>query len=155
MPRIGSSVITLALVGVLAGVSAKSQTISIPLVDPPRGDRYAWITQLSTGPVSWSGTPDSEVAGHFFRVVVTTTEIYNDVFVERLTLGEEGFDKRLVSTRMMDVETMASAFAIRGEFAGLRVEQWDGPDAFVMSINQRRFRVTLTGEDLVLMDEIE
>ena len=143
-----------AVAGGLAATGARAQAVAVPLTDPPEADVYPWITQLSAGPVSWSGRPDSDVAGYVHRVVVTTTEIYNDVVVERVTVGEEGFGKKLAWSRQMDVASFAEAFAIRGEFAGLVVERWLDADTFEVSLQGRRFSVTVAALDHALVAEI-
>jgi hypothetical protein len=144
----------LATTLVLVAGGALAQAVSVPLTDVPDTDVYPWITQLSAGPISWSGAPDSDVAGYLHRAVVTTTEIYNDVIIERVTVGEEGFGKKLAWSRQMDVAVFAEALAIRGEFAGLVVERWLDSDTFVVSIQERQFSVTLPALDHVLVNEI-
>jgi hypothetical protein len=139
---------------VLAASGALAQAVSVPLTGVPEADLYPWITQLSAGPISWREDPNSDVAGYLHRAVVTTTEIYNDVIIERVTVGEEGFGKKLVWSRQIDVAAFAQAFAIRGEFAGLVVERWLDPDTFVVSISERQFSVTVPALDHALVSEI-
>ncbi len=144
------------IIGLLMCTSgAMSQAVSIPMTPPAKDDMYVWITQLRAGPISYSGVPDTDVIGHFYRAVVTTTEIYSDLFVERLTMGEEGFGKVLRWTRQMDAEAFARAFRIRGEFAGLMVERWLDPETFVVSIQGREFAATVKSEDELLVKEMK
>ena len=144
----------LATMLVLAAPGALAQAVSVPLTTARDSDLYPWITQLSAGHISWSGDPESDVAGYLHRVVVTTTEIYNDVIIERVTVGQEGFGKKLGWSRQMDVEAFAAAFAIRGEFTGLLVERWLDADTFVVSREGRRFAVAVRALDHVLVDEL-
>ena len=71
-----------------------------------------------------------------------------------MTVGQEGFGKKLGWSRQMDVEAFAAAFAIRGEFTGLLVERWLDPDTFVVSREGRRFAVAVRALDHVLVDEL-
>ena len=70
------------------------QPVAIPMT-ADMADYYPWITFLSQGPIDWFATDESApVQGRAYRLVITTSEIYNTVYIEMVTFGGEGCCKK-------------------------------------------------------------
>ena len=94
---------------------------------------HVWISMLTEGPTDWVG-------GSSYRVVVTTSEIYDHVYIEKVTYGDEGCCKRLASIRALDLKEFAQAFNLPGEISGFKFVKWDSSSAFTFSMRDRYFR---------------
>lgn len=145
--------ISVTITPLVAG-PAFGQAVSIPTTTTER-DYYPWITELSAGPVKWSGAENTDTAGYFYRAIVTTSEIYNDLYIEYMTLGDEGCCRRVASARYMIPEEFNRAFGIRGEFTGLSLTEWRDSDTLVVTVQERRFVVALRPEGDLLIEELQ
>jgi hypothetical protein len=110
----------LILIGGLAvDISVARANGVVIATSPAKADYYPWITFLSEGPVDWFAKDENApVQGRAYRVVITTSEIYNDVYIELVTLGREGCCKKLRSVRKFDLDAFCSAFNFIGERSG-------------------------------------
>ena len=122
-----------------------------------RPDYYEWITSLSEGPAQSLAVDElAKVQARILRVVVLTSEIYNTVYIEEITIGREGCCRRLKSIRKLDLEDWAQQLKTKGELAGFRIVRWNTPTtaevefqgrAFVLSeLDRARVRVRAIGE---------
>jgi hypothetical protein len=125
-----------------------AQTKTISTVSQKNNPGYAWIIQLEQGPINW----DSSCA---YRVVVTRSEIYNTVYFEKVTFGEEGCCAKVVSTRIFNLEQFAKLFGIKGELAGFEFQTWNNPTIFTFKMQDRTFKVSELSKDNVLVEEIK
>jgi hypothetical protein len=58
------------------------------------GDLYAWITDVGIGSMVWDTLSDS---GHYFRLVVKTSEVYQFLYLEIIGTDEEGVERKVLS----------------------------------------------------------
>ncbi|MEM1044240.1 MAG: hypothetical protein AAGI91_16655 [Bacteroidota bacterium] len=118
-------------------------------------DYYASVTDLAAGPILWDEAPTSpDEEGHRFRAAVVTSEIYDAVYIERVTYGMEGCCVRIASARRLDMTGLADAFELRGEVSGVSDLHWAEPDVLEFSLAGRRFRVEDLGSTEVLVREV-
>lgn len=132
------TILLISLSPVIAGPSATIDTV--PQVGT---DYYPWVTFLSQGPITWKTQDISrEDEGFAYRAAITTAEIYNGLYIEKVTLGSEGCCKRITSVRKLDRQMFGEAFNLRGEFTGLTFIEWRSTTSFEFSIHNRRFLIT-------------
>jgi hypothetical protein len=125
-----------------------SQTKSIPMISQKANPGYAWIIQLIQGSTDW----DHSCA---YRIVVTRSEIYNTVYIEKVTFGEEGCCAKVVSTRKFNLEQFAESFDIKGELAGFEFHAWINPTVFKFKMHDRIFKVSDISKDIVQVEEVK
>lgn len=128
-----------------------------PIPTTPRKDQdyYHWITALSSGPIQWTTIEQSDRSrGRAYRVVVLTSEIYDTVLLEEITLGDEGCCVALGAVRELDLRALAMHFGLRGEISGFRLTRWVGPDSFEFQLHRRKFRAGGIGADSVTVQEV-
>tara|TARA_R110000868_G_scaffold407190_1_gene688403 strand:+ start:365 stop:670 length:306 start_codon:yes stop_codon:yes gene_type:complete len=77
---------------------ANGQAIELDL-KPVNKDYYVWITSLNEGPDNWLYEPKGEIEGTAYRACITTSEIYNSLYLEEVTFGTEGCCKRISSKK--------------------------------------------------------
>ena len=129
--------------------------VPIPTTLRATQDYYPWITALSSGPVQWTSDEETEISrGLAYRVVVLTSEIYDTVLLEEITLGNEGCCVALGTVRELDLRALADHFGLRGEMSGFRLTRWMGPDSFEFQLHRRTFGVDALGADSVKVHEV-
>ena len=101
-------------------------------------DFYPWITVMKRGTVDWVYESD-DVEGRAYRVVVLTSEIYNTVYFEEITIGDEGCCVKVASTREFEIGQFAKKAGFKGELAGFRFVDWLSPTSFKFKFKNRLF----------------
>jgi hypothetical protein len=120
-----------------------AQEIEVPTQTEKSADYYPWITFLSEGPIDWFEKDETaKVQGRAFRVVVLTSEIYNTIYLEEITLGREGCCKRLIKIRKFNLEIFAKGFGFIGELSGFEVIRWVTPTSFEFRFQERSFMMS-------------
>lgn len=144
------SVVGLLLV-MLGPILAWADPIAIPM-SPAKVQAYQWITFLSQGPIDWFGkNENAPVQGRAYRLVITTSEIYNDVYIETVTLGREGCCKKLKSVRMFDLDAFCKAYNFIGEQSGFEFVKWLSTISFLFRYHGREFVMSEIGRNRVLV----
>ena len=138
MKALLSATIGLLLAGSHAGAQAP---ITLPLQPRDSADYYPWIEQSLAAPTEWVVSDKDESTGVRWRLVVLRSEIYVSLFLERVTLGEEGCCMRLDLVRELDIERAARHFGMRGE-----ISQFGS----LVAVAPRAFRFQLQGMPLLL-----
>ena len=147
--------LALATCGVPRALAAE-----IDLLPVQHTDYYQRIVFLSLGPIRWTSTPplapgqEPESFGRAYRVVQLISEIYDSVLIEEITMGNEGFDKKVKSVRYVDLDEFAKAFHFVGEIAGFRFVRWDSPTSFRFRFRDREFRAAGLDGSRIQIDEI-
>ena len=113
---------------------------------------YALITLLTEGPISWFERDDNAaVQARAYRVVITTEEIYNSVYLETVSFGGEGCCKKLARVMKFDLEAFADTYAFVGEKSGFQFVQWLSDSAFIFQYKEREFVMSRLERDDVLV----
>jgi len=132
-----------------------------PIVTKPQDkpDYYAWISSMSSGPIEWedmTGDEDASnntVTNRFFRVVITTSEIYSTVYIEEITRGSEGCCVRLGSIRKINLDDFKNKFSLRGEISGFMLTKWNSPTSFNFKLGGREFVAKNIGNEVLDIEE--
>ena len=94
------SVAIIMVLTILFSQRVFAQEIEVLTQTAKYANHYPWITFLSEGPIDWFENDETaKVQGRAYRVVVLTSEIYNTIYLEEITLGREGCCKRLAQIR--------------------------------------------------------
>jgi len=118
-------------------------------------DYYEWITALSSGPIEWKeGKTENDTSGERYRVVVTTSEIYNSVYLEKISLGTEGCCVQLRSIQNLNLNILKENFGLKGEIAGFKLIEWETFNVFIFTIHSRTFRAQVAENSEVEIEEI-
>ena len=137
----------LLLTGYLPLVGGASNT-NIP-------DYYEWITALSSGPIKWKeGITENDTSGERYRVVITTSEIYNSVYLEKISIGPEGCCVQLQSIQNLNLNNLKVKFGLKGEIAGFKLIEWETFNVFIFTIHSRTFKAQIAENSEVEIEEI-
>jgi hypothetical protein len=128
------------------------QEKTVLLVENPI-DSYSSIVFLTEGEVRWLDTPVGEIEGISYRVIITRSDIYNSLFIEKITYGTEGCCKNIVSTKEIPVNELFKLFSITGEHAGVKFVEWIDSASFVISIYDRSYNVLVKGDRSVKISQ--
>ena len=152
MKKISLCWIVFALLWVALGPThAWADPIAIP-TSPAKPPSYQWITFLSQGPIDWfEEDENAPVQGRAYRLVITTSEIYNGVYIETVTFGREGCCKKLRSVRMFDLNAFCKAFNFIGEQSGFEFIKWLSKTSFLFRYHDRKFVMSEIGKNRVLV----
>jgi len=146
------SILAIILIaGALAAGAREDSAQAVPIpTSTAKADYYPWITFLSEGPIDWFAKDESApVQGRAYRLVITTSEIYNTVYIEMVTLGGEGCCKKLKSVRKFDLDTFCKAFNFIGEQAGFELVEWLNETSLVFRYQERDFVMSDIGKERV------
>lgn len=127
-------------------------TKAVPLPVP----YYSALIFLDQGPIDWiAENEEDEIHGIVYRVAITISEIYNGLIIEKMTIGAEGFGRKIISSNRMDTYQFADSFGISGEFAGLEFVKWETFTSFQMTIHDRLFLVSNIENDTLKIAEVK
>lgn len=121
---------------------ANGQAVELEL-KPVNKDYYAWITFLNEGPVNWLDEPEGEIEGRAYRTCITTSEIYNSLYIEEVTFGTEGCCKQIASKKELDLYELFIQFGLTGEVANVEFSKWVDKSTFQLQIHNQLFSVTV------------
>lgn len=76
-----------------------------------------------------------------FRFILTTDEIYDKVYLEKVIYGEEGGSKKLEWRKKLDMEIFYE-LGITGEIYNVAFISWTNKDKFIMSVHETPFEVS-------------
>ncbi|RDC64844.1 hypothetical protein [Adhaeribacter pallidiroseus] len=112
--------ILLVLLLLLMTISVSySQEKTIPTTDNFNKNYYPDITFLSEGESHRATTKNRAEIETAFRVIITTSEIYDNLVVGKATYGAEGGHKTLTHIKKIELEAVWEAYKLTGETAGL------------------------------------
>ena len=141
----------LILSGVLICILSFGQTYQIKTIDRSSEDYYPWITYLNEGPINWIESPQDGSKGISFRLIITTSEIYDDIIIENANVGEEGGVKKIISKRLVDRESLRAAFNLKGEISGIKFKKWLNPTSFELIIQDKTLIFENINKDIILV----
>jgi hypothetical protein len=129
----------------------QKQSFTVQEIDK---DYYKWISLMSEGKTTWFEDPIDNVAGISYRFVITTSEIYNNIYVEKVTVGPEGGGRKIASKRSLPIDDIFISFNIPGERAGVEFESWQSPSSVVITIYKKRYLIEDIDKSDVLISEL-
>jgi hypothetical protein len=105
---------------------------------------YNWITGINKGDLFIPENQKREEfpIGEFYRLIITTSEIYNGIYIEKGIESENGGGTKIVSKRLINEDDLYSNFSLRGEFAGITFVKWNSWNSFVLKIHGENYNFT-------------
>ena len=100
-------------------------------------DIYPYITSVSIGPVIWN---EKDNSGKFFRVIITTVEIYKHIYAESIVTDEEGYTKKVE----VNYEIPSDFFDKKSDIRNLELVEWLSENLVRIRIDERCYDVYLT-----------
>lgn len=135
----------------LSSVLVHGQEHRVMTIDKSNNYYYQWITFLSEGEINWEG----QYGGVAFRVAITTSEIYNDIYIEKVSMGEEGGNKNIEWKKLVDRDDLIDNFGLEGEFTGVEFVKWITWNSFVLNIHDKRLLFKEIEPNRILIEELE
>lgn len=105
-------------------------------------DYYVALTSLTESPVHWLDEPEGKVKGTAHRICIATSEIYNSLYIERVTLGQVGCCKSIVESRELDLFQVFEKFGLTGEISGITFNQWIDSSSCDIMIGEKSYRLS-------------
>ena len=135
---------------IISCVSAHGQEVNVKTIDKTNQDNYTWITFLSEGETNW----DEDNRGFAYRAIITTSEIYNDIYIEKVSVGEEGGGKKIEWKRQVDIDNLIANFALKGEFSGVVFIKWTTWNSFELNIQDKKLLFKNLESDKIQVKEL-
>ena len=129
--------------------STSGQDVEFKL-KPVKKDYYTWITSLNEGPVKWLAEPESETEGRAYRICITTSEIYNNLYIEQVILGTEGCCKKIAWKKELDLYDLFKEFKLTGEVTNVEFSKWLDNTTCYLSIQERTYSLSIEGSSVMV-----
>jgi hypothetical protein len=110
--------------------------------DKSEKDIYNWITTISKGELF---IPENQKTkefpiGEFYRLIITTSEIYNGIYIEKGIESESGGGTKIIWKRLVNENDLYSNFHLRGEFSGVEFVKWNSWNSFILKIQGEKYK---------------
>jgi hypothetical protein len=138
----------LVLLLLVSPILGYSQSVTLKLL-PKSKVIYESIIMLSEGNTDWLEEPIDEVEGIAYRVIMTREDIYNRIFIEKITYGMEGCCKSIIYKKEVSLEELYKMFNLKGEIAGVEFRDWVNDKSFDLRINNKIFTITIIDDTIV------
>jgi len=125
------------------------QEYSFKTESAENNDYYEWMRYLKEGPCVWLDAPEKDVYGYAYRFIITTAEIYDNIFIEKVSYGDEGSNKQMVYKRKLPLTDIFRKFGLEGEVGGVEFIEWIDSTSFVIKMKEKKFLVSgISGETI-------
>tara|TARA_R110000737_G_C14610297_1_gene490874 strand:- start:2235 stop:2672 length:438 start_codon:yes stop_codon:yes gene_type:complete len=101
-------------------------------------DIYLELTYLQESQYFYD---EDEEYDYAYRFILTTDEIYDQVYLEKVIYGMEGGSKKLAWRKKLDMEVFYE-YGIIGEVSNVELDKWTKNDSFIMSIHESQFEIS-------------
>ena len=136
------------LILILIGTICYGQS-SIQTFDRSNSDIYPWITFLSEGQNNLLEDKSEFGTMEFCRVIITTSEIYNNLYIEYGTSSIEGGGKKINRKLLVSRDDLRKYLQIKGEFTGLEFIEWLSWNSCKFKIHGKEFELLNIEKDSI------
>ena len=84
---------------------------------------------------------EKESFDYALRFILTTDEIYDKVYLEKVVYGEEGGSKKLEWRKILDMEIFYE-LGMKGEILNVGFVKWIDQDTLILSVHETQFEVS-------------
>lgn len=88
-----------------------------------------------------------------FRWFITTSEIYDQIYIEKVSYGEEGGSKRLIWRKKLDMEFFNEK-GIYGEISNVGFIKWMEDESCIVSIQETKFEISNLDSDTLICKKL-
>jgi hypothetical protein len=131
---------TIVLFLLLLGEMCFSQ-VQITTIDETNSDIYKWTTFLTEGESNLLEDKSDFGTLEFCRILITTSEIYNDIYIEYGISGIEGGGKKIKRKVLVSRDDLRKHLQIKGEFAGLEFIEWTSWNSCKFKMQGKEFEI--------------
>ncbi|MBN8835635.1 MAG: hypothetical protein J0I09_00095 [Sphingobacteriia bacterium] len=115
------------------------QQYSIQTKDVTNKQFYVDIDFLSSGEISWTKKNQNEDIGLSCRLLIVTSEVYDNLIIEKIAYtGSEGA-KKIISTKMVDRQQLVDQLKLKGENIGLEFNEWLTWNSVKVTIQNKKY----------------
>lgn len=110
--------------------------------DKSEDNIYKWITTISKGELFIPENQNTEEfpIGEFYRLIITTSEIYNGIYIEKGIESENGGGTKIVWKRLISENDLYSNFNLKGEFSAVEFVKWNSWNSFILKIQGEKYK---------------
>lgn len=128
----------------------------IRTTDASEKDIYDWISFMSKGDLFISeNLKEKEFPkGEVLRLIITTSEIYNGIYIESGIQSEGGEKMSIKWRRKMNEDDFYTNFSLTGEFTGIEFLKWTSWNSFVLKIQGKKYLFTEVQKTTVKVEKI-
>ncbi len=136
---------------VMAGELCATGIIKLPLRD--KALKYNYVTEVYTSPsVYQNKIVDDYDAGYKQRLIITLSEIYTTVYIDKLKLDVEGGITECVWSRRMDMTKLYESFSLSYKTDHIKNIKWTSVNSFAFEISGHKLNAIITeNEDFVMI----
>jgi len=102
------------------------------------GDIYLQITYLQESQNFYNETEGRDFA---YRFIVTSNEIFDQVYIEKVIYGEEGGAKKILWRKKLDMDVFYK-LGITGEISNVGFDKWPDEEKLNISVYETQFEVS-------------
>jgi len=136
-------IILFVITGTFLFYSARAEEV-LMLQTTKMVPKYELISNISLGPFGEEIKGETEIT-YRYRVVISTFEIYDDLFIEKFKINnEEGIPDGIDWSRMLDLKPLLKKLKISTEHQNISKIEWLSPTSL-------RFRL---GGKLIVLEDI-
>ena len=109
--------------------------------DKSEKDIYKWITTISKGDLFIPENQNNKEfpIGEFYRLIITTSEIYNEIYIEKGSESENGGGTEIVWKKLINEDDLYSSFHLTGEFSDIKFVKWNSWNSFILRIQEENY----------------
>jgi len=125
--------------------------------DKSKKDIYNWITIISKGELFISENQKTKEfpIGEFYRLIITTSEIYNGIYIEKGIESESGGGTKIIWKRLVNENDLYSNFHLKGEFSDIEFVKWSSWNSFILKIQGGKYKFNNIDEKEIEVEEIK
>ncbi len=117
---------------------------------------YNWITTISKGKLF---IPENQKTkefpiGEFYRLIITTSEIYNSIYIEKGIESENGGGTKIVWKRLVNEDDLYSNFSLKGEFSDIKFIKWNTWNSFVLRMHEKNYLFNQIDKTEIKVEEL-
>ena len=107
-----------------------SQIKEIKTFDNSTKEYYQDITFLTEGKSNLTNKNTDKESVIAYRLIIITSEIFDNLIIEKVSYGSEGGNKQIISKRKVDIDSLWHLFNLKGEISGIEFLKWISWNSF-------------------------
>ncbi len=122
-------------------ISCKGQKFEINVIE--QDPNYLLISEIYLGEATYYDDEDDSNAGYRYRIITTTSEIYNSIFIEKLIIDIEDSPVKLAYSFKLDFNDVHEYFKLHKETDIVTFRRWLKPDTFTLGVGKLDFDIVI------------
>ncbi len=122
-------------------ISCKSQNPGLSLIDEK--PKYVLIRNISTSNPTYYENGDDYKAGHVYRIVESSFEIYNSIYVEKIIFDIEEIPSTISWSKKLKTEELYQFLKLGEETNPILFGEWLNPNSFTLKIGANTLKIKI------------